>query len=345
MLWAMATSHDHTTLRSYDIAAWLIASVALVLILLLHVLPALLAGLLVYELVHILAPWLHIGRIRQQQGKLAAVAILALGVAFLLTLAVVGSLAFFRSEAGSLPTLLRHMADIIDRWRTVLPAEVVAYLPENVDELRKTLASWLRAHAGALQHTGTEVGRILAHILIGLGLGSLVALHEAQPPEALGPLARSLQARASRLGDAFRRVVFAQVRISAVNTILTALYLVVALPIVGVHVPLAKSMLVVTFFVGLLPVVGNLISNTIIVVLSLSVSLSVAVASLVFLIVIHKLEYFLNAHIIGTQVHAHAWELLLAMLVMEAAFGMPGVIAAPIYYAYLKDELTSQQLV
>src|SRR5205823_4129266 len=109
----------------------------------------------------------------------------------------------------------------------------------------------------------------------------------------------------------------------------------VALPIAGVHVPLAKAMIAVTFFVGLLPIIGNLISNTIIVILSLSISLPVAMTSLVFLVIIHKLEYFLNAHIIGTQVHAHAWELLLAMLVLEAAFGLPGVIAAPIYYAYL----------
>jgi len=27
------------------------------------------------------------------------------------------------------------------------------------------------------------------------------------------------------------------------------------------------------------------------------------------------------------------------MLLMEAAFGVAGLIAAPIYYAYLKDEL------
>ena len=140
-------------------------------------------------------------------------------------------------------------------------------------------------------------------------------------------------------------MVFAQVRISAVNTILTALYLIVALPLVGVHLPLAKTMMAVTFVVGLLPVVGNLLSNTVIVILSLSVSLGVAVASLAFLVVIHKGEYFLNAHLVGTQVQAHAWELRLAMLVMEAAFGIPGLIAAPIYYAYLKDELVSRKLV
>jgi len=39
------------------------------------------------------------------------------------------------------------------------------------------------------------------------------------------------------------------------------------------------------------------------------------------------------------------WELLSAMLVMEAAFGIGGVVAAPIYYAFVKDELKRQGLV
>ena len=33
------------------------------------------------------------------------------------------------------------------------------------------------------------------------------------------------------------------------------------------------------------------------------------------------------------------------MLLMEATFGVAGVVAAPIYYAYMKDELTAQELV
>jgi hypothetical protein len=33
------------------------------------------------------------------------------------------------------------------------------------------------------------------------------------------------------------------------------------------------------------------------------------------------------------------------MLAMEAAFGLPGVVAAPIYYAYLKRELADAKLV
>jgi predicted PurR-regulated permease PerM len=68
-------------------------------------------------------------------------------------------------------------------------------------------------------------------------------------------------------------------------------------------------------------------------------------SSLGFLIVIHKLEYFLNARIVGTQINAKAWELLTAMLVMESAFGLPGLVAAPICYAWLKDELKQRGLI
>jgi predicted PurR-regulated permease PerM len=77
----------------------------------------------------------------------------------------------------------------------------------------------------------------------------------------------------------------------------------------------------------------------------LSVSLWVAQGALIFRILIHKLEYFLNANIVGTRIHERAWEILLAMLVMEAAFGLPGIVAAPIYYAYLKGELTAAKMI
>jgi predicted PurR-regulated permease PerM len=330
---------------SYDILSWLLASVALLLVLPLHLLPALLAGLAVYELVHLLAQALKLVRIHHERPKLVAVAILGLGVVLLLTITVMGIIAFFHSEAANLPTLLNKMAETIESWRPVLPAFIAEQLPGGADELQQSMVSWLLPHVAELRQAGAEAGRTLAHILFGLGIGVLVALYEVQPHEPLGPLARALQARASRVGDAFRHIVFAQVRISAINTVLTAIYLTVVLPLAGVHLPLTKTMIVITFLVGLLPVVGNLVSNTIIVTLSLSISLAVAIMSLLFLVVIHKLEYFLNAHMIGTQVHAHAWELLLAMLVMEAAFGLPGLVAAPIYYAYAKDELVSRELV
>jgi predicted PurR-regulated permease PerM len=211
--------------------------------------------------------------------------------------------------------------------------------------MKGAMVTWLREHAAEVRVLGGEVGHVVIHLLIGMVIGAMISLREAETPRSGGPFAVALTERAVRLGDAFRNVVFAQVRISALNTLFTAIYLLAVLPLAGVHLPYAKTLVVVTFLAGLLPVVGNLISNTVIVIVSLSQSLVLAGASLTFLVVIHKLEYFLNARIVGKRIHANAWELLLAMLVMEAAFGIAGLVAAPVYYAYLKDELAARKLI
>ncbi|MCW5621131.1 MAG: AI-2E family transporter [Burkholderiales bacterium] len=330
---------------SYDIAAWIIAAVALFLTLKLRLLPALLAGLLVYALVHMLAPRLRAVRVGVKRRKLVAVALLATVIVTLITAAILGAIAFFRSDVGNLSALLVQMADIISNSRSSLPAWVSDNLPHTADELRTSVESWLRQHAGDVQAVGARFGVALVHILVGLIIGAMISLHEAVTREELRPLEKALTERVRRLAEAFRRIVFAQVRISTLNTLLTGIYLAVVLPLMGIHLPFVKTMILVTFLAGLLPVVGNLISNTVIVIVSLSYSLTAALGSLAFLVIIHKLEYFVNARIIGSQIRARAWELLLAMLIGEAAFGVAGVVAAPIFYAYIKDELKSRLLI
>jgi len=329
----------------YDIAAWLLMAAALVLTLELRLLPALLGGLLVFELVHILAPRLRLWRLGHTWGKVAAVALLATIVVTLLTLAVLGVIALLRSDFGNPGGLLKELAAIIERSRNVLPRWLEERLPANADQLREATSAWLRAHGKEFQAVGTGFGRALAHILIGMVIGALISLREATPHREIAPLTQALAERIGRLGEAFRRVVFAQVRISALNTTLTAIYLAVILPLFDVHLPFLKTLIAVTFVAGLLPVIGNLISNTVICIISLSHSVQVTLGSLAFLVLIHKLEYFVNARIIGTQIRSRAWELLIAMLAMEAAFGIAGVIATPIFYAYLKDELKSRGMI
>jgi predicted PurR-regulated permease PerM len=324
--------------------SWVLAVALLLGALWLRLLSALFAGLLVYELVHLIAPLLQ-KRFFSERSRLAAVVVLASAVVGLLSLAIIGLIAFFKSDAGSLSALVQRMADIIDGARNTMPAWVVERLPADAAQLREDITGWLRTHAPEIQLLGTTAGRIAFHIVAGMIIGAMVSLREVVPSTPHGPLAVALIERASRLGDAFRRVVFAQVRISAINTLFTALYLVVVLPSAGVNLPLKSTLIGVTFIAGFLPVVGNVISNSMIVVVGLSHSLGVAIASLAFLIVIHKLEYFLNARIVGTQIRARAWELLLAMLVMEAAFGIAGAVAAPVYYAYFKQELVDRGLI
>lgn len=329
----------------HEIAAWLLMAAGLLLTPLLHLLPTLLAGLLVVQLVHLLAPRFVIGRLDHVWAKVLVVSLITLVVLGALGGFTAGVIFYLRTEGG-LAGLLTKMAEIIENSRQLLPAWAAVWLPQGDGSVvRASLVEWLRVHALEIRQFGGDAGRVLLHVIIGFVIGSFVALREARPQQVMAPLAQAMYARLCRLGDAFSRVVFAQVRISALNAVLTGIYLMIVLPAFGVVLPFTKTMILVTFLVGLLPVLGNLISNTVIVVISLSHSLQVAVASLAFLVVIHKLEYFVNARIIGGQIQARAWELLIAMLAMEAAFGVQGVIAAPIYYAYIKKELSDRGLI
>ena len=328
-----------------DIAAWLLAAIGLVLVIKLHLLSSLLAGLLVFKLVDILTPWLRLRALGRDGPRVLAVTLIATVVIAALVGLGLGIAAFLRNSEESVPLLMQRMAQIVEDARAILPEGFRKYIPENTAALQGTIAEWLRSNASALQLAGRGIGRTLVHVLMGMIIGALLSMQKATNPIDRRPLTEEVARHAARMASVFQRVVFAQVWISLINTFFTWLYLDVVLSLFGVDVPLVKTLVALTFIVGLLPIVGNLMSNTAIVIVCLSQGVPVAVASLAFLVVIHKLEYFLNARIIGSHINARAWEMLIAMLVMEAAFGIPGLVAAPIFYAYFKEELREKGLV
>ena len=325
-------------------ASYVFAALFLLMVLVKGLVGALFAGLLVFSLIHLMTPLLA-RKISDERARVVAAAAIGAVLIAVLTLAIWGAITFFKGDASTLTRLFKKMADIIDASRSQIPPWLNEYLPVDADAVREMTTDWLREHASEAKVIGAEAGGALAHIVIGMIIGVLVSLHDSVKAHARRPFAAALMQRAAHLQAAFRNVVFAQVWISGINTILSASFILIALPLAGIKLPLAKTLVAITFFAGLLPVLGNLISNTALVVVALSYSLSTAVAALSFMIVLHKLEYFLNARIIGARIDARAWELLIAMLVAESLFGLPGVIAAPVLYAYVKRELMARELV
>ena len=98
-----------------------------------------------------------------------------------------------------------------------------------------------------------------------------------------------------------------------------------------------------TFLCGLLPIVGNLISNSVIVGIAITISPRIAIAALIFLVVLHKLEYFLNSKIIGDRIKNPVWLTLLALIIGERFMGIPGMILAPVVLNYIKVEASRLQ--
>jgi predicted PurR-regulated permease PerM len=330
-------------LSAVEIGSYALAFVGMWGVLHYKLLAALLAGMLVYQLVHTIAPTIERHMSSQRARLLAAVVIAVVVVGGLIGLSI-GIVEHFEHTVPNIQNLLDQVMQIVDQARSRSPEWLSAMLPGDVSQMKEKAGMLVHAHMAQLQQGGKNFARGFGHVLFGMIIGAMIAITSERHMQRL-PLSTALAARASRFADAFRRIVFAQVKISTINAVFTALYLLVALPIFHERLPLSKTLVLVTFIVGLLPVIGNLISNTLIVAVSLAVSLPTAISSLGFLILIHKFEYFLNARIVGGQIEARAWELLLAMLVMEAAAGVPGLIAAPIFYAYIKRELVYLRLV
>ena len=144
--------------------------------------------------------------------------------------------------------------------------------------------------------------------------------------------------RFSTLYQSFETVMGAQIIISAINAAFTGVFVLI------VHLPYSELVVGITFLCGLLPVVGNLISNTVIVGIGFTVSPRMGMIALIFLIVIHKLEYFLNSKIVGHRIKNPLWLTLVGLIIGERLLGIPGMILAPVILNYIKVEASAVEV-
>lgn len=145
-------------------------------------------------------------------------------------------------------------------------------------------------------------------------------------------LTEEIGKRFRRFYESFSTVMGAQILISGINTFFTAIF------VMSVSLRHAGLIIGLTFVCGLIPILGNLISNTIIVGIAVTQSLTLAVAALIFLVVLHKLEYFLNSKIVGSRIKNPMWLTLLSIVVGEQVMGLAGMVLAPVLVHYFKRE-------
>lgn len=241
------------------------------------------------------------------------------------------------------PELMQQMAKTVLEFREKLPPSLAEYVPEGAMDVQAWLAAYLKSKAQAMASTGQVFlgGVLLAYV--GLVIGALVAY--AGPGDSKGELAVAMRRRGAAFTDAFRQIVAAQFWIAAFNALCTALFLFGVLPFFDVELPYSGALVALTFFAGLVPIVGNLLCNGVLTLVGTSVSPMVGLSCLSFLIAIHKFEYVINAKVVGSRTSTKAWELLAVMFIAESLFGIGGLVAAPLYYAYVKKELRDLGLV
>lgn len=264
--------------------------------------------------------------------------IVAIAPLVLLALAVTRTRNLIIDAPSQYRELLAFLAQTVLELRDKLPRDIAAQLPVGAADVQHAIATFLASKAGKLADAGRTwiMGLLLA--FIGLLIGVLTATR-SKPVRRPRPLTAALRERIRHFGRVFTQIIVAQFWIALFNTSLTAIFLLIVMPLWEGRLPYTTALLLLTFVAGLIPIVGNLICNTVLTLVGLSVSLPVAIACLIFLVAIHKTEYFINARVVGQRVHMAAWELLTVMFALEAIFGAAGLVAAPLFYAYAKQEL------
>ncbi len=211
--------------------------------------------------------------------------------------------------------------------------------------------NWRTAKAAALDGVREKLANVgryardAVFILVYLVIGLVVALSlflsqrlrldadEGAPADNLyAATAHQIMLRVQTFFRSFAVVMGAQIVIATINTVLTGGFLFL------MGFPYAPVLTIFVFLCGLLPIVGNLVSNVVITAVGLTISPRMALIALGYLIAIHKLEYFLNSKIIGDRIKNPMWLTLLGLLVGEKLMGIPGMILAPVVLHYVKVE-------
>jgi len=215
--------------------------------------------------------------------------------------------------------------------------------------LKTTALAAVKDRVANVSHYAREFVFQAALILIGIVVAASLFLDKRWGTESdsqtssdslYANVVRELAMRFETFYRSFCKVMGAQIIISLINTSLTAVFL------AWNGFPYALVIVVLTFLFGLLPIVGNLMSNTLVVGVAFTMpnGPQKALFALVFLIVIHKLEYFLNSKIIGDRIKNPMWLTLIGIVLGEKLMGIPGMVLAPIVLHYIKVEASHNKV-
>ncbi len=330
----------------------IVFSLFFIILLQIHLMSALIAGLLTYTLTLKLDIFLS-SKMNRFSNKSKLISVLLLSI--VISIIFIGGFSYlfgwFVGMAKNPNQAMYNIQSIIDSISSTLPDNIKEYLPDDINEIKYTIILYLKEHVLYLQSIIKRIFHTLIILIIGMIIGLIFGFQEnrrnlkEQNIIEYTPLTQTLKICLNRLVLVFQYVAISQVMIALFNATMTAIFLFIILPIFTIYLPFSKSLVIATFIFGLIPIIGNIIVNILMFFVAFTVSFKVALIVLLYLILIHKFEYILNAKIVGSKIHAGICELLIAMLFFETLFGVVGLIFAPIFYAFLKLSLKELELI
>lgn len=310
-------------------ASYVLFAACLVLIGVFHLGPCMLAALVSYMILDLTE------RRLRDMGTRAAVSRTAAVIVFVV-LASLFAWVIFRFLTVGLDRLPELLDRVLPRLGGLAEARGVDFPAENARELRDLVVSTARENARSVGATSGLLTRGFFQIVAGIFIANLRFLTPGVS-EDRGSLFDAVRIeftdRVALFVRSFERIVGAQFTISVVNTVLTGGFLII------MGFPFRTFLILLTFVCGLIPIVGNIVSNSFITMAGLTESVHLAVGGLIYLVILHKLEYLLNSRIVGGSIDTPMWMTLIGLVVGEATMGVPGVLIAPALLHYVREEL------
>lgn len=273
---------------------------------------------------------------------------LAVAIYLVLLAALAYALAYFIDQTvKALPKIAERAVPAIIKWATdhqiTLPFTDSETLKEKAFEFVRSQTSNLGRFADIARGATTQFVYLFVGCVVAIGLFLDPSLELDQPAAGAGKnlysrCCEEIGLRFATFYRSFDMVMNAQIVISAINTALTAIF------VVGMGLPHLVVAAGLTFLCGFIPVIGNLLSNALVVAIGFMVSPAKGLWALAFLIVIHKLGYFLNSKIIGAKIRTPIWMMLLALLLGERLMGITGMVLAPVALHYIRIEAAKIQV-
>mgnify|MGYP003433948062 FL=1 len=249
---------------------------------------------------------------------------------------------FFKSNYDM---ILDKLGSLFNDFVSILPFDIKKIITLDNDFSKNIINLLSNQHENIFNLT-IDAFHFISNCVIGIFLGVILSFnHIDNKVIDNNKKLNEIKNRIDILLDIFEKIFLGQGKISLINTAFTGIYLYAILPTFGYYIPYSEYLLFLTFIFGLLPIIGNLISNILILIFSISLGFKVAISSLIFLILIHKVEYYINGLILGKKININLFETILAMVIFEGVFGFTGLFIGTLIYGYIKTELKNLQLI
>ncbi|MFD3273092.1 AI-2E family transporter [Paenibacillus dendritiformis] len=241
-------------------------------------------------------------------------------------------------------TQINQLLQIIIRFykeADVYDNAIMDYIMESLQKI--DLASYLNQGFGFLVKSITDISQWGTHLVIALVLSLFFNLDKKRVHDftnkfresKVGPFYNELEYFGRKFLYSFGKVIEAQFLIALINSILSTL----ALWIMGF--PQLFGLAILIFLLGLIPVMGVIISLIPLCAIAFSVGgLSKVVMVIIMIIVIHAIEsYILNPKLMSSKVHLPIFYTFAILIVSEHFMGVWGLILGIPIFMFLLDLL------